>query len=112
MGSERVAANPSPARLRRVSMDSSTRTCSGVPLGMIVFGASGADSVAGFGPAATCAVGHGVCILEHPATSSTGTTQSHMRIIWDTVHGGCQRATLAHPQVSGRTRIKTTLQKR
>src|ERR1019366_7027646 len=82
MGSDRVAANPSPARLRRVSMDSSTRTCSGVPLGITVFGASGADSVAGFAPAATCAVGHGVCVLEHPASSSTGTIKSHMRIIW------------------------------
>src|ERR1017187_2251 len=92
MGSERVAANSSPARLRRVSMDSSTRTCSGVPLGMIVFGASGADSVAGFGPAATCAVGHGLCVLEHPASSSTGTIKSHMR-------GGYQRATPAHPRV-------------
>jgi hypothetical protein len=45
-------------------------------------GASGADSVAGFAPAATCAVGHGFCVLEHPASSITGTIKSHMRIIW------------------------------
>src|ERR1035441_7380993 len=81
MGSDRVALNPSPARLRCVSMDSSTRTRSCVPKGIVVFGTSGADSVAGFAPAATCAVGHGVCVLEHPASSITGTIQSHTRII-------------------------------
>src|ERR1019366_5535734 len=110
MGSDSVALNASPARLRRVSMDSSTRTCRGVPLGItadvrcgVEFSGvelSGADSVAGFAPAATSAVGHGVLVLEHPASSNTGKIKSHMRITSCTVHAECQRATLAYPQVS------------
>jgi hypothetical protein len=37
--------------------------------------------VAGFVPAPTSAVGHGVFVLEHPASSNTGKMQSHLRMI-------------------------------
>src|ERR1035437_5930736 len=62
-------------------MASSTRTCSGVPLGITADARSGADAVAGFAPAPTSVPGHGVFVLEHPASSNTGMMQSHMRMV-------------------------------